>query len=58
MRMHKKMRLNDPGRAQKSLNELKWDSAHYHNKITIALKFMSYIDSDLPIPAKKLQTPG
>ena len=27
-------------------------------KITIALKFMSYINSDLPIPAKKLQTPG
>ena len=28
------------------------------HKITIALKFMSYINSDLPIPAKKLQTPG
>ena len=27
-------------------------------KITIALKFMSYINSDLQIPAKKLQTPG
>ena len=26
------------------------------HKITIALKFMSYINSDLPIPAKKLQT--
>ena len=28
------------------------------HKITIALKFMFYINSDLPIPAKKLQTPG
>ena len=28
------------------------------HKITIALKFMSYINSDVPIPAKKLQTPG
>ena len=28
------------------------------HKITIALKFMSYINSDLQIPAKKLQTPG
>ena len=28
------------------------------HKITIALKFMSYINSDLPILAKKLQTPG
>ena len=28
------------------------------HKITIALKFMSYINSDFPIPAKKLQTPG
>ena len=28
------------------------------HKITIALKFISYINSDLPIPAKKLQTPG
>ena len=28
-----------------------------HNN-TIALKFMSLINSDLPIPAKKLQTPG
>ena len=28
------------------------------HKITIALKFMSYINSDLKIPAKKLQTPG
>ena len=28
------------------------------HKITIALKFMSYINSNLPIPAKKLQTPG
>ena len=28
------------------------------HKITIALKFMSYINFDLPIPAKKLQTPG
>ena len=28
------------------------------HKITIALKFMFYISSDLPIPAKKLQTPG
>ena len=27
-------------------------------KIKIALKFMSYINSDLPIPAEKLQTPG
>ena len=27
-------------------------------KITIALKFMSDINSDLPIPAKNLQTPG
>ena len=26
------------------------------HKITIVLKFMSYINSDLPIPAKKLQT--
>ena len=25
------------------------------HKITIVLKFMSYINSDLPIPAKKLQ---
>ena len=28
------------------------------HKITIALKFMSYINSDLPVPVKKLQTPG
>ena len=28
------------------------------HKITIALKFMSYINSDLPIPTKKLKTPG
>ena len=28
------------------------------HKITIVLKFMSYINSDLHIPAKKLQTPG
>ena len=28
------------------------------HKITIALKCMSYINSDLQIPAKKLQTPG
>ena len=28
------------------------------HKITIALKFMSYINSDLQIPAKKMQTPG
>ena len=28
------------------------------HKITIALKFMSYINSDLQIHAKKLQTPG
>ena len=28
------------------------------HEITIALKFMSYINSDLQIPAKKLQTPG
>ena len=28
------------------------------HKITIALKFMSYINSDFQIPAKKLQTPG
>ena len=28
------------------------------HKIMIALKFMSYINSDLPIPAKKLQTRG
>ena len=28
------------------------------HKITIALKFMSYINSDLQIPAKKLQTQG
>ena len=28
------------------------------HKITIALKFMSYINSDLQILAKKLQTPG
>ena len=28
------------------------------HKITIALKFMSYINYDLQIPAKKLQTPG
>ena len=28
------------------------------HKTTIALKFMSYINSDLQIPAKKLQTPG
>ena len=28
------------------------------HKITIALKFMSYINSDLQIPTKKLQTPG
>ena len=28
------------------------------HKITIALKFMSCINSDLLIPAKKLQTPG
>ena len=28
------------------------------HKITIALKFISYINSDLLIPAKKLQTPG
>ena len=27
-------------------------------KTTIALKFMSYINSDLLIPAKKLQTQG
>ena len=27
-------------------------------KITIALKFMSSINSDLLIPAEKLQTPG
>ena len=26
------------------------------HKITISLKFMSYINSDLPVPAKKLQT--
>ena len=26
------------------------------HKITIPLKFMSYVNSDLPIPAKKLQT--
>ena len=28
------------------------------HKNTIALKFMSLVNSDLPIPAKKLQTPG
>ena len=28
------------------------------HKITIALKFMSYINSDLPVPVKKLQAPG
>ena len=28
------------------------------HKITIALKFMSYINSDLLIPARKLETPG
>ena len=28
------------------------------HKITIALKFMFYINSDFPIPTKKLQTPG
>ena len=28
------------------------------HKITIALKFMSYINSDLLILGKKLQTPG
>ena len=33
-------------------------SIYVLHKITIALKFMSYINSDLQIPAKKLQTPG
>ena len=28
------------------------------HKITIALKFMSYINSDLPVPVKKLQATG
>ena len=38
--------------------------ARYHtriyvlHKITMALKFMSHINSDLPVPVKKLQTPG
>ena len=27
------------------------------HEITIALKFMSCVNSDLPIPAKKMQTP-
>ena len=31
---------------------------YVQHKITIALKFMSYINSDLQIPAKKLETPG
>ena len=37
-------------------------SGRYHNyvlhKITIVLKFMSYMNSDLPVPLKKLQTLG
>ena len=28
------------------------------HKITIALKFMSYINSELPVPVRKLITPG
>ena len=31
---------------------------HVLHKITIALEFMSYINSNLPIPADKLQIPG
>ena len=41
-----------------SIQETSILSSNVLHKITIALKFISYINSDLLIPAKKLQTPG